>query len=634
MSIEKERLAESVNDIKLGKGGIREIEFVVQLFQLIRGGRESYLQQHHLLLTLSHLREHAFLSDDQVQTLSMVYRLLRQVENRLQMWDDQQTHLLPENAERLALLAENLSYENSEALLADLDCYRQHVMEIFDAQFYREESADSQATVEKMDAGQWYQRLTELHYRESQPLADRIESLFQSRSYKHLSELGRERFNTLLPLLVNECAKRSASDTALLRSLKLVEKMAGRSGYIALLSENHQALHLLLTLMEKSNWIAQEIGQSPILLDELLDAEQLYQPLNRLQLSEKLQGQLNSVKPDDTEQMMERLRSFKRSQVLGVAATDIMHKLPLMKVSDQLTWVAEVIVEETLHFALNELMTKYGEPCFEKDGVCQKAEFVIIAYGKLGGLELGYQSDLDIIFLHNSQGKNQQTDGERIVDNQVFFTRLAQRIVFILNTFMMGGRLYEIDTRLRPSGTSGLLVTSIAAFKKYQLEKAWTWEHQAIIRARGITGSGKLINEFESIRQEVLSQSANEGNLQTDVREMREKMWLQYQVRKGKFHLKKQAGGIIDIEFLVQYFVLKNAKNKRYIYTDNIRLLETLSLNGCVSESDTEILKTIYISMRDRIHALSLQGQSAEVDEQEFQQERAFVQQCWKKYLA
>lgn len=633
LSIEKERQAESANDIKLGMGGIREIEFVVQLFQLMRGGRESYLQQRNLMQTLRVLKEHDFLSKDQVQTLLSAYILLRQAENRLQMWDDQQTHLLPEEGEQLLLLAANLNYENTAALKADLDRYRQQVMDIFDTQFYREGSADVPDTVESLNESQWQQRLSKLKYTDSQQLAEQIDALFNSRLYKHLTELGQERFNTFLPLLVNDCAQHAKSNTALSRSLQIVEKVAGRSGYIALLSENHQALSLLVKLVAQSSWVAQEIAQSPILLDELLDSKQLYQPLNRQQLSQKLQAQLQSVEVDDTEQMMERLRTFKRSQVLGVAATDLMDKLPLMKVSDQLTWIAEVIVEETLHFAWKEQVAKYGEPCFLSNDGMKEAQFAVVAYGKLGGLELGYTSDLDIIFLHNSQGENQQTNGEKLVDNQVFFTRLAQRIVFILNTFTMGGRLYEIDMRLRPSGTSGLLVTSIEAFQKYQLEKAWTWEHQAIIRARGISGSGQLINEFEHIREEVLAKSAEGIALQKDIREMREKMWSQYKPKQDKFHLKKQSGGIIDIEFIVQYLVLKNAGSNRYIYTDNIRLLETLSANGCITKAEENTLKEIYINMRDSIHALSLQGLSAEVDSAEFMQEREFVQQCWNKYL-
>lgn len=633
LSIEKERLAEADNNIKVGKGGIREIEFIVQLFQLIRGGRESYLQQGSLLKTLPLLEAHDFLTASKTHSLTSAYRLFRKVENRLQMWDDQQTHRLPEDPERLRLLAHNLGYANSEVLISDVQAYRQQVMMIFNEQFFREESADAQLYAQIRGREQWQQRLSELGYADAENLAAYIDGLFQGRLYQHLTTLGQHRFNTLLPVLVEACAKDAEADTALSRSLQVVEKIATRSGYIALLCENLQALALLVTLVSKSQWVAQQIGQSPILLDELLSAAQLYQPLNRQQLSEELQAQLGNMDANDTEQIMERLRTFKQSQVFSVAATDLMGKLPLMKVSDQLTWIAEVIVEETQRVAWNELVAKYGEPCFMREENRQTADFAIIGYGKLGGIELGYESDLDIIFLHNSRGTKQQTNGEKSVDNQVFFTRLAQRIVFILNTYTMGGRLYEIDTRLRPSGASGLLVASVKAFKRYQLKKAWTWEHQAIVRGRGIAGSARLIKDFDDIRQTVLLQAANSPNLRTDIREMREKMWSQYPPKSGLFHLKKQAGGITDIEFLVQYWVLKSGDRGEYVYTDNIRLLATLAANGCIEESIASRLTTIYITMRDRIHALSLQGQSAEVDEKEFQQERAFVQQCWQQFL-
>lgn len=634
LAIEKDRATEADNNIKLGKGGIREIEFIVQLFQLVRGGREAYLQNPNLLETLSQLQAHSFLTEEETNTLSNAYVLLRQVENRLQMWDDQQTHHLPDDPQQLALLAANLSYKAYADLERDLTVYRQHVTVLFDANFFRHDNANASMFVELMDIEEWQQRLRNLEYADSACLAIRIHDLFHGRLYKHLTGLGQSRIKALLPLLVEECGKQTDADTALIRCLQVVEKIAGRSGYIALLSESHQALALLVKLLSRSQWIALQIGQFPILIDELLDARQLYQPLNRQQLSETLQAQLCSVESDDTEQIMERLRTFKRSQVLSVAATDVMDKLPLMKVSDQLTWIAEVLVEETLNYALQELTAKYGKPYLEADGKYQPADFAIIAYGKLGGIELGYESDLDILFLHNSRGKKQQTTGAKPIDNQVFFTRLAQRIVFILNTYTMGGRLYEIDTRLRPNGSSGLLVSSMKAFKKYQYEKAWTWEHQAIIRARGIAGSDLLIREFARIRRHVLSQPRDEAVLRADIRAMREKMWMQYPTKQGKFHLKKQAGGITDIEFLVQYWVLKNGRGGEYVYTDNIRLLDALSRQGCLEHSDAAILKDIYIQMRDRIHALSLQEQLPVVDDGEFVRERSLVQYYWKKHLS
>jgi len=335
---------------------------------------------------------------------------------------------------------------------------------------------------------------------------------------------------------------------------------------------------------------------------------------------------------------MERLRQFKQAQVLRVAAADITGMLPLMKVSDQLTWIAEAVLEETQRHVWETMTEQTGVPCYQLDGETQQAGFAIIAYGKLGGLELGYGSDLDIIFLHdNSHGTAQQTNGNKTLENAVFYARFAQKIIHTLTAFTPAGRLYETDTRLRPSGASGLLVSSLNAFRTYQQEKAWVWEHQALLRARVITGTERLRVQFAQVRREILCQPRDRAELRKQVIAMRQKMWESMASKDASvFNLKKDPGGVTDIEFMVQFLILAHAHEYPELvrWSDNIRQLEALQVAGILPAATAGRLADVYRTLRDRIHALALQEQDAVVDVGQLVPEREAVRAAWVALVA
>lgn len=599
-------------DVKLGTGGIREIEFTAQLFQLMRGGRIPELRCRSLLPTLDVLLAQQLLSAEEFALLRSAYHFLRRTENRLQMWNDEQTHSLPVTPERQLYLAQSMGFADWERFYAELNRHQMGVADIFQRMF-----------------------ALDTHSKGSQPLPEHpaIQELLNSRLYNTLTDTGRSRLNRLLPALLDACNALADAEQALQRCLRIVQKIAPRSGYIAMLADNPGALEQFVRLVNDSLWVTTQLTDHPILLDQLLDARQLYTPLDRQQLGDALRLELERVDQGDTEQVMERLRQFKQAQVLRVAAADITGVLPLMKVSDQLTWIAEAVLEETQRHVWDTMALQTGVPTYKDDnGNIQEAGFAIIGYGKLGGLELGYGSDLDIIFLHDSHGQAQQTNGKKVLENAVFYARFAQKIIHTLTTFTSAGRLYETDTRLRPSGASGLLVSSLNAFRTYQQEKAWVWEHQALLRARVITGSAALRAGFDAIRREVLCRPRDTAELRKEVITMRQKMWESLGSKsESVFNLKKDPGGITDIEFMVQFLILAHAHEhpELVVWSDNIRQLESLQQVGILSAEQADTLADAYRTLRDRIHELSLQEQDAKVEASQFAREREYVRQMW-----
>nr|WP_281054700.1 bifunctional [glutamate--ammonia ligase]-adenylyl-L-tyrosine phosphorylase/[glutamate--ammonia-ligase] adenylyltransferase [Thiothrix nivea] len=599
------------NDVKLGTGGIREIEFTAQVFQLMRGGRIPELRERNLLKTLDVLLAQQLLTDAEYDILRSAYLFLRRTENRLQMWNDEQTHSLPGKPEQQASLAATMGFGGWGRFHAELNRYQQAVADIF-------------------------QRIFTLETRETQPMPEHpaIQELLHSRLYNTLTDTGRSRLNRLLPALLDACHAVAEPEQALERSLKVVQKIAPRSGYIAMLADHPDALDQFVRLVSDSLWITSQLTQHPILLDQLLDSRQLYTLLNREELGTELRLELERIDEGDTEQVMERLRQFKQAQVLRVAAADITDVLPLMKVSDQLTWIAEAVLEESQRHVWETMTAQTGVPMYkEDDGSLREAGFAIIGYGKLGGLELGYGSDLDIIFLHDSHGQMQQTNGNKVLENPVFYARFAQKIIHTLSTFTPAGRLYETDMRLRPSGSSGLLVSSLAAFRQYQENKAWVWEHQALLRTRAITGTESLRTAFAQIRYDILCRERDQAELRREVTAMRQKMWDALGSKDPAiFSLKKDPGGITDIEFMVQFLILAHAHKYPELirWSDNIRQLDSLRQAGILTAGQAETLADIYRTLRDRIHALSLQEQQAKVPAEQFARERNYVRQAWQ----
>lgn len=628
-----------VNNVKLSPGGIREVEFIGQAFQLIRGGRDAGLRLRGIREVLCRLVERGLLPSWAEAQLQEAYAFLRRVENRLQMAADQQTHALPAEESGRLRLAWSMGYGDWESFRAALAGQMRRVHEHFEQIF-----AAPQADEDERDGGErrfarlWARgtaeelaaMLNELGYTQAEAAARQLIDLRDSAACRSLTETGRERLDRLMPLLVQAAAGQDRPDVVLERVLGVIQAIARRSVYLALLVESPMALSQLVKLCAASPWITRQLARLPLLLDELLDPRSLYTPPDRAGLSRELELALRDTAVDDLETLMDRLRHFKEAQVLKVAAADVMGALPLMRVSDQLTWIAEAILDRVLATARAQLVERHGEPRLH-DG--RAAGFGIVGYGKLGGIELGYGSDLDVVFLYESEQGAISTDGERPLDGAVFFARLAQRIVHMLTAYTAAGTLYEVDMRLRPSGASGLLVSSLRAFSAYQLEQAWTWEHQALVRARFIAGTREVAEAFESVRSQTLARIREPNELRREVREMRERMWRELgNAASQRFDLKKDPGGIADIEFLVQYYVLAHAHEHPELlrYTDNIRILEGLSAAGLIDAADADFLTDAFRTLRDRIHASTLQAEPALVDAGEYAALRAEVGRIWR----
>ena len=467
-----------------------------------------------------------------------------------------------------------------------------------------------------------------------------LQELRVCREVKNMQALGRQRLDHFMPQLLEGVMHCDSPRETLKRILPLVQTIARRSAYLLLLSENPSSLARLIELAGASPWIAEQLSKNPALLDELLDNRNLYHTPDKQQLQQELSHGLAAIAQEDLEAQMEFLRYFRNAHALRVAACEVSGALPLMKVSDYLTCLAEVILQYTLQYVWAELVAKYGFPDAEPR---EQANFAVIAYGKLGGIELGHSSDLDLVFIHNAS-LNGVTDGEarglKSIDNHTFYTRVGQKIIHMLNTKTASGQLYEVDMRLRPSGNSGLLVTTISGFEKYQRESAWNWEHQALVRARAIAGDNALCSRFDQVRQSILQTERDLDTLASEVVAMREKMrkHLGSPQNKGaaNFHIKQDAGGIVDIEFMVQYAVLAWSHTQPGLakYTDNIRILAHLEQSKKLSVQEVEQLTEAYKAFRSVGHRLALQNLPSIVDGKSLQSERQIVLSIWQKILS
>jgi len=631
------------DNVKLGAGGIREVEFIGQAFQLIRGGREPTLQVRRILSVLEALRGFDLLPDFVVDELVAAYVFLRNTEHRLQEYAEQQTHMLPSDELGRLRLAFGMGFEDWPAFEKVLRSHMRRVHEHFEQVFAAPQT--EHAASDELDlTGVWLGGLDEERalaalgqagFGDTAEIYRLLQAHHRSRSYLNMSTQGRTRMDQFIPLLLGAVGAVDNPDQTLQRLLQLVEAIGRRSAYIALLVENPMALSQLVRLCAASPWVANHLSHYPQLLDELLDPRTLYVPPQRDAIRNEVRQRLMQLGPDDMEAQMEVLRRIKQAAVLRVAAADVMEAVPLMVVSDHLTDIAEVMVEAAFDLAWRHLVARHGRPLCGDRRVCDTG-FAVIGYGKMGGIELGYGSDLDLVFLHSEESSGHSTTGDKPVDNAVFYARLGQRMIHILNTRTPAGILYEVDTRLRPSGASGLLVSNIDAFADYQRQHAWTWEHQALVRARFISGDAGIAEAFESLRGEILSREREPEALRGEVREMREKMRSQLsEAEVGKFDLKQDPGGIADIEFMVQYGVLAWAhEHPRLLqYSDNIRLLERFAECGLMAEADTTLLCDAFRAYRRRAHHLTLQELKAIVDDTEFVAEREGVMRLWRALM-
>jgi glutamate-ammonia-ligase adenylyltransferase len=632
------------NNIKLGRGGIREIEFIVQAFQLIRGGSDRRLQARELLRVLPLLNRQKLLSATTVSELRAAYLFLRRLENRLQEWSDQQTHTLPEEPAALQRLAHAMGESHWSQLESQLNRHRGIVAGHFANVVFgpRESSAPHESSeVENLLEGEAGSPEREsavgsLGIVAAAEVVKVLDRLRDSGYYRHLDEIGRRRVQQLMPRLLRQLSSSEHQLPTLERLLKIVEKIGGRTVYLALLHDNPIVLARVVDLCERSQFLADQVATSPLLLDELIDDRLLAEPPTRAQFEEELASRLTSMDDSDPERQIEVLKQFQRAAMFRIAVADLTDRLPLMKVSDRLTDLAELIVRAALEFATHQMTARHGRPQCVVDGKTHAVNITVIAYGKLGGIELGYSSDLDLVFLHDSSGELQRTDGTQPIDNTVFFARLAQRLMHLLTTHTRAGRLYEVDTRLRPSGQKGLLVQSMDGFIHYQYREAWTWEHQALLRARAVAGDAALSERFEIARIQILRKAVRRDGLRNEVRTMRERMRAELsKAHAGQFDLKQDAGGIADIEFLVQYWMLNWADEfpPLIIFSDNIRQLESLASGALLPQQQVDFLTETYRKYRARMHHLSLDGGEGLIPDHEFRSERAAVIALWNEVM-
>jgi glutamate-ammonia-ligase adenylyltransferase len=634
-------------NIKLGPGGIREIEFIGQTFQLIRGGRCPALQTRPILEVLGHLDDLGYLPSQTVAELSNAYRFLRDTEHRLQEVNDQQTQTLPKHPTEQERLAFAMGFPDWETFSEALETHRRRVQRCFTQLLERTEESPAAATDQaKPDLGELWRQinnqelavstLARLGYEDPEAIWAILNKLPEQGRLRRMSQRAQERFARLMPMLIGAVAKSPRQQTTLEHLVKLLEAIAHRSVYLALLAEHPEALAQLTRLCSASPWISGLLTRQPILLDELLDPRVLYAPPTPGGLRSQLEHQLAQIPEGDLEQEMNVLRHFKHTQVLRVAAADVAGVLPVSEVSDHLTAIAETALDATLRLATRHLARKHGAPICIDAGARRVAGFAIITYGKLGGIELGYGSDLDIIFLHNSRGEDQVTNGPYPVDNNVFFTRLGQRIIHLLTTITPAGRVYDIDTRLRPSGASGLLVSSVDAYRDYQQRLAWTWEHQALVRARPVVGAREVMEDFLAIRRATLQRQRDEPTLRREIREMRERMRQELSRKDpGMFDLKQAPGGITDIEFMVQYGVLRWAAACPGLLTEtsNWHLLEAFAAHGLLAKEDCDALREAYFAYRAKTHALALQECPALANQEEFQKHCGKITAIWRRLM-
>ncbi|MBD8594117.1 bifunctional [glutamate--ammonia ligase]-adenylyl-L-tyrosine phosphorylase/[glutamate--ammonia-ligase] adenylyltransferase [Pseudomonas sp. CFBP 8758] len=642
------------DNIKLGSGGIREVEFIAQAFQLIHGGRDLSLQQRPLLKVLATLEGQGYLPAAVVDELREGYEFLRYTEHAIQAIADRQTQMLPDDERDRARIAFMMGFAEWPAFHARLMHWRGRTAWHF-AQVIADPDEDAENSEAMVIGGEWLplweethdadaacRQLQEAGFSDARQALKRLEDLRSSPQLRAMQRLSRERLDAFIPRLLAQAVEHADPDLILERVLPLVEAVARRSAYLVLLTENPDALRRLLTLCAASPWIAEQIARFPLLLDELLNEARLFNPPLAPELAAELRERLTRIPEDDLEQQMEALRHFKLAHNLRVAASEIAGALPLMKVSDYLTWLAEAILAQVLALAWHQTVARHGVPKRADGSDCDPA-FVIVGYGKVGGIELGHGSDLDLVFIHDGD-PSLETDGAKPIDSAQFFTRLGQRIIHLLTAQTNSGQLYDVDMRLRPSGAAGLLVSSVAAFSRYQQTEAWTWEHQALVRARVLVGCRQTGAEFEQVRGAVLAKPRDLDTLRAEVSEMRAKMRDNLGTRQTaagrganafeagqRFDVKQDAGGIVDIEFMVQYAALAwSGKHPDLLrYTDNIRILEGLEEAGLLPAADAGLLREAYKAYRSAAHRQALQKQAGVIPGNQFIDERREVMRIW-----
>ncbi len=617
------RHPERNQNVKLGRGGIREIEFLAQVFQLIRGGRDPDLRDRSTRRTLAMLVEKNLLPADESERLQQAYAFLRNLEHRLQYRDDAQTHTLPAASEEQLVIARMMGFETVDGLLAELNRQRTVVAAQFDAMFSEKNSddvyeQDTHGTLDESDSVETVEaRLNALGFPEARESAQRLVSTLHSSKLQSLPVASRCKLmaliNAALPLVAKE---RGSTAVTLARLLDFMEAIARRAAYLALLSEYPRTLGRVIRMMCASQWAAQYLTRHPILLDELLDDNTLHAAPDWAAFSQEVQRQLEAS-AGDTETQMNVLRDLHHAQQFRLLAQDLEGSLTVEKLADHLSALADILVEHTIGAVWKTIANRHRDT----------PRFAVIAYGKLGGKELGYASDLDVIFLFDDEDQ----------EAPALYAKLAQRFITWMTSHTPSGLLFDIDIALRPDGASGLLVSRVSAFEKYQRESAWVWEHQALTRARFCAGDAEIGARFEAIREAVLRQRRDEAKLRQEVLAMRRRMHDAHPNRSSLFDLKHDSGGMIDIEFIVQYLVLRYASEHPQLTADigNIALLKLCGELGLIDSALAISVSDAYRHFRKLQHQIRLQGEDrARVEREKVEDEVEAVRRLWSAVFA
>ncbi len=635
--IEREMARKSMHgNIKLGRGGIREIEFITQTRQLIRGGREPQLQERHLLTVLPRMVAAGCMNPGTGEELTQAYIFLRNIEHRLQMAADQQTQQLPTDETAQLKLAFASGFADAKSLADVLERQRDTVHRHFVELFRAEDETTGEREPDKL-AAVWLgtadpetakQILRDSGYVQPEEALNLVNALREGPMVSAYSTGARARMDRVMPLVLETAGKSDEPLTTLQRLVHLLEAVGRRTVYFSLMAENPQVLTQLVRLGGASPWIAHWIAQHPIVLDELLDPT-LYELPTPEALQDELRQRLAHIPEEDLELQMEVLREFRHGHVLRVAASDVGPGLAPEQTGAALAAVAQSMVAAALELAARDLERKHGVP--QCPGREAPPGFAVIGYGKLGSRELGYGSDLDMIFLYEGCDEG-MTRGTRALPNEAYFARLGQRLIHVLTTRTPGGILYEVDMRLRPSGKSGPLVTNLAAFRDYQRDHAWTWEHQALVRARPVAGSPDLARQFAEVREEILCRPRDFVKLKREVRGMRDKMAAEKRRHDAtQADVKHDPGGIVDIEFMVQYWVLRWAHEHPGLtrHTENIQLLEALKVEGVLEPARAELLTEAYRRYLSVEHRLKLMERGSLANPAELGDWPERVRQVW-----
>ncbi len=600
------------DDIKLGVGGIRDAEFSVQVQQLIRAGRQPSLRVPAFLDALAELGKIELFDEETVQQLETAYRFFRHSEHSVQAEADRQTQRLPANDLGRLRLALSHGFDSYDQYMVELGRHRANVEVIFDQLLVVDEPQVSENLWESRDNPEAFRKAG---FENPEKITEELKNLQIARDRQSVSDSARKRLNELMPRFLDAVARNTDPDIKIVNLMPILRDVLGRSTYLAFLRDNPSAMQRFIRLAGNSKWLAEQFRMRPMFMDMLHDSSisiLANPPPERQELIEALGERL---KPDsDEETVLDELREFKERHVFHVVLGQSLGLLPLMLASDYLTFLAEAMLEHALKLSWQRLHSRYAEELSKS-----KDAFIVVGYGKLGGIELSPGSDLDLVFIHDMSN-----------ETVPFIHRLVRRLLSILTSRTYFGALYEIDMRLRPSGKAGPMVTSLSGFAHYQNQEAEVWEHQSLVRARAVAGDVELCEQFEKVRKKILCKKRDHEFLRKEILKMRNRMTDHHDADED---IKLGVGGVVDIEFMVQFIVLAFANQHPELtaYSDNIRILEIAGDCEVLDRDDADQLTWAYTALRSKMHQHMMDLSDTHLDEQIMQSYRSTVNRIWEQ---